>query len=121
MIRIEDEKIYINRGDDGGFTVDITDMDGCPYEMAEGDFLTCTVRKTAEKGSPILLRTISSNNWIYLNHEDTSEIEAGKYSCDIQLTKANGERVTIYPELYFGNTKTIWNNFIVAGEVTIDA
>lgn len=98
MLIIEDNKIYITKGDDAVIDVDIT-IDGRAYPMQEGDRLTLTVRARPEADSPVLLETTGAtgDTQLALSHEKTAQMEVGQYSADIQLTTAEGKRITLWP------------------------
>lgn len=120
---IENEKMWMTRGDDETISVDITKSTGEPYAMQAGDVITLTVRAAPAQDSPVLLQVQSApgSNRIIIRHEDTAELEYGAYSADIQLTTAEGLRKTIWPpeeanasRLRSGNLK----NFNLMSEVT---
>lgn len=98
MLIIENNKIYITKGDDAVIDVDIT-IDGSAYPMQPGDVLTLTVRARPEADSPVLLETTgeAGGTQLALTHEKTARLEVGQYSADIQLTTAEGRRITLWP------------------------
>lgn len=119
MIRIIDNTISIPHGDDGGIKP-VIKIGGTVYEMEPGDTLTLTVRERPIPESPILLQVVSDEPIIPISHILTNEIPVGVYSCDIQLTRVNGDIHTVYPlrdgkDRY--NEKN-YKNFIVESEVT---
>ena len=123
MFKIEDDVIYITRGDNAAIEVAAyTDESGeTPYEMQEGDSITFTVRQIASKKSTVVFSVTSVNNRIVLSHNDTANAEVGKYSADIQLDMANGERHTIWPKFKVGKPSKEYNfkNFCIMPEVTM--
>lgn len=123
MFRIEDDVVYLTRGDDAVLEiVAYTDEEqSVPYEMQEGDSYTFTVRQIASKKSVVVFSVTTINNRIIISHNDTADVEVGKYSADIQLNKNSGERETIWPKFSYGKHSKEYNfkNFCIMPEVTM--
>lgn len=117
MISVKNGIVNIHRGDDGAIPVLIM-CKGQPYHMQEGDKLTFTVRELPDHSSPVLLRVESDEDIILLTHEQTVQIPVGKYSCDVQLTRANGMVTTVFPCLKGKGCTCNLKNFIVDAEVS---
>lgn len=118
MFFVEDDKIYLTRGDDAALNVTLKDSSGAAYTMASGDTLTLTVRKTP--GDDEAVFSVSSGSTrLLIGHEDTADAQTGEYSADIQLM-SGGQRMTIWPELEGRNRKSDANfkNFVLMPEVT---
>lgn len=120
---VDNDAICITKGDDAVMEVsEILTGSGEEYVLQENDVLTLTVRKMPKADDPILLQIDSSpgQKRIVFRHEDTSELEVGRYSADIQLTSSDGKRYTIWPELTGSGRYTIKNlsNFVIMPEVT---
>ena len=121
MIFVEDNVIYLTKGDDGTLPVNVF-LNREPYTMGPDDVLTITVREMPDKGFPVLLSTHSlpgSNNLVFVP-SDSADIDPGKYSADIELVDGSGKRRTIWPKLegklrYSGKN---YENFVVMPEVT---
>ena len=120
MLIIEDNKIYITKGDDAVIDVDIS-IDGHAYPMQAGDRLTLTVRARPEAASPVLLETsgAAGETQLVLAHEKTAQMEVGQYSADIQTT-AEGRRITLWPTPEGSARRSTSNSrsFTVMPEVT---
>ena len=90
--------------------------------MDEGDILTFTVRKKPSKDSEVLLEKQSSPGLIEIaiDSSDTSDLEIGLYSADIQLVTAHGKRITVWPKLKGSQRSHELNfkNFCLMPEVT---
>lgn len=124
MLIIEDNAIYITRGDDGCIdAVPMTD-DGEAYPMQEGDSVVLTVREKPEAGSPVLLqvRSAGGSTRIVLRGADTSGLIPGRYSADVQLDTQDGKHYTFWPRLCGFKRYSSYNyqNFIVMPEVTMN-
>lgn len=123
MLYIEDNIVSITQNDDAVLEINLQTSAGEPYEMEAGDVLTLTVREYPRTGSPVLLAASSApgSNRIVLSGADTQRICPGKYSYDVQIDMANGERYTVLPDLdqdQRGKTRN-WKNFIIMPEVTV--
>ena len=123
MLYIEDDVVYITQNDDAVLEIDMQNTVNESFEMEPDDFLTLTVRQKPSMDSPVLLAVNSApgSNRIVLRGADTLEIEPGKYSFDVQLTRANGERFTVLPDNIPASTRSRvrnWRNFIVMPQVT---
>ena len=121
MFRIEDDVIYLTRGDDASIEVDLRTGDG-EYEMEFGDTLTLTVRNTTGDEGELIFRVESDTNTIVITHADTKEASVGQYSADIQLTTVDGHVFTVFPSnMETGQLKSDknWKNFWLTPEVTL--
>lgn len=118
MLYIDDDRVYITRGDDASLDVTLTTESGDAYEMQDGDVLTLTVRRTPADTDAVA-RITSASAHILIGHEDTAEAAVGEYSADIQLL-SGGKRITIWPRLSGINRRTEANfrNFVIMPEVT---
>lgn len=119
MLQIDNDTIYITRGDDAMFRV-VLKLNGEDYLMNEGETLTLTVRATPDEASPVLAEIITDTDVFSIHHEDTMNIAAGSYSADIQLLQYDGKRVTVWPTIVGSNRTRVHNfkNFNVMPEVT---
>lgn len=122
MFRIEDDVIYITRGDNADLEVKvyIDEEQQTEYELQEGDTITFTVRKIAKEESPVIFSITSISNRIVISHEDTNNADVGKYSADIQLNTASGDIITIWPKFDVTKQSKEYNfkNFCIMPEVT---
>ena len=98
MLKIEDNKIQLTRGDTGIFNVEILDDAGNPYELDDGDMLRFTVRKSPTSGDIFIQK---AGQEIIIEPEDTARLSYGKYVYDIELTRADGTVDTIIPPTLF--------------------
>lgn len=120
MLFIEDDVIYLTKGDDAALELNLTTGSGA-YEMNTGDVLTFTVRERPDAGSDILLEISSETSRIAIAHADTANLSVGAYSADIQILTADGKRVTVFPKLVGANRMRIsnWKNFVIMPEVSM--
>lgn len=86
--------IEIIRGDTARFEVEILDQKGDPYALQSGDQLVFTVKKNTSTSLIILQKNIVGKTFT-ISHEDTANLDYGKYVYDIQLTQANGDVTTV--------------------------
>lgn len=119
MLLIEDDVIYLTRGDDAEIEITITDGDGASYTMVEGDTLTLTVRALPDADSPVVFTVTADAPRLVLSHADTAGADVGKYSADIELI-SGGFRRTVWPKLDEGarGKSRNFKNFVIMPEVT---
>ena len=120
---VESGAIYITKGDDAVLEIaSITAEDGSAYELQAGDVLTLTVRAAPTSLMPVLIQidSLPGSNRIVIRHEDTVELDVGRYSADVQLTTADGKRYTVWPTITGSGRYVIKNlkNFVIMPEVT---
>ncbi len=120
---VESGAIYITKGDDAVLEIaSITAEDGSEYELQAEDVLTLTVREAPTSLMPVLIQidSLPGSNRIVIRHEDTVELDVGRYSADVQLTTADGLRNTIWPQISGSMRFSVrnYNNFVIMPEVT---
>lgn len=105
MIKVEDNHIYMTRGDSFSRKIDIMQKDSeCgelyPYEMQPGDQVIFAL-KTDEyigirytdfkEAEPLLRKEVSPETlMLELEPEDTRDLKFGKYVYDVHLVKEDG-------------------------------
>ena len=120
---IENNVIYLTKGDDAVLEASsISAADDEEYELRGADVLTLTVRAlpSAQSLAMIQIDSLPGSNQIVIRHEDTAELNVGRYSADVQMSTADGKRYTIWPMLS-GNQRyeaRSFNNFVIMPEVT---
>jgi len=85
MFHVHNNCIQLTRGDSATLTVNLTNADGTPYEMAAGDVLELTVKKDANDPEAAISLTASDSTFAFLP-ETTEGMAFGAYRYDIQLT-----------------------------------
>lgn len=120
---IESDVIYLTKGDDAVLEIaSIATEGGAEYELQPEDVLTLTVRTLPSAQSPALLQVdaLPGSNRIVFSHEDTAELDVGRYSADVQLTTAEGKRYTVWPTITGSGRYVVknLNNFVIMPEVT---
>ena len=120
---IESDVIYLTKGDDAVLEVSsIATEGGEEYALQETDVLTLTVRALPSADSPVLLQidALPGSRRIVFNHDDTAELDVGRYSADVQLTTAEGKRYTVWPTITGSGRYVVknLNNFVIMPEVT---
>nr|DAW29654.1 MAG TPA: hypothetical protein [Caudoviricetes sp.] len=96
MFKVDDNNISMIRGDSGVFTITITDTNGSPVELTEGDVLTFTLRRTPRSPTIVLQKTITDGT-LTINPSDTQDMPFGSYVYDVELKRADGYTDTIIP------------------------
>lgn len=99
MFRIENDNIYLTRGDTAGFSIVL--FDGIEeYEMQDGDTLTFTVRKNVYSPDILIQKVVTENEFAF-SPRDTQGYPFGNYVYDVQLNFANGDINTVIPPSLF--------------------
>lgn len=94
MYTVKKTSITLTRGDTFKAQISITDKDGNPYEIQEGDSVRFAMKKgyLDSDADVLLVINIPTDTLILtINPEDTKELPFGNYVYDIQLTTAAGE------------------------------
>lgn len=94
MYTVKKTSITLTRGDTFKAQISITDKDGNPYELQEGDTVRFAMKKSYNDADEdvLIVKNIPTDTLILtLNPEDTKELPFGSYVYDIQLTSAVGE------------------------------
>ena len=94
MLTIKGNDIHLTKGDSAYLNVEITNDDGTPYAIKEGDSLTITVKAT--NGTKIFSKTVQAYESIIIEPKDTIDAGVGRYKYDIQLNTEN-QVYTIIP------------------------
>ena len=94
MLTIKGNEIHLTQGDSAYLNVEITNDDGTPYAIKEGDSLTMTVKST--NGTKIFSKTGQAYESIIIEPQDTINVGVGRYKYDIQLNTEN-QVYTIIP------------------------
>ena len=123
MLIVENDIIYLTKGDDGAIPVSVQNGEE-EYILGEGDTLALTVRELPTAESPVLMlcKSTPGSNRIIINSADTEQILPGRYSADIQLTDASGMKTTVWPLPEGSERYRIKNfqNFVIMPEVTTE-
>lgn len=81
MFYVEEQAIYLTRGDSAEVSIDLTTEGGENYELGADDTLTLTVRKEPTATSAVIFaKTVTGSGVISITPEDTRDAEIGQYS-----------------------------------------
>lgn len=104
-----DNTLTVTRGDTLPVDITITNSDGTPYAMQEGDVLILSVKRTTDYDEePAIQKQMDSSTGpsCTLSSDDTN-IDYGAYFYDVELTQANGFRTTIVKPTAFTVTEEV--------------
>lgn len=116
MFQIEDNRIYLTRGDTADINVTLTKLDGSDYEIQEDDTLIFRMKKYATKESSEVLieRTAivgeSGDITITLTPEDTLTFAFGEYRYEVELVTSAGDHYTVIADMEFEVGKELENH-----------
>jgi hypothetical protein len=103
MLIIKGTEIHLTRADTAIIDVTITNSDGTPYEVQEGDRVVFRLRKDG-KSSPIICEKDADmlSMTLTLEPEDTEPCENGKdYRYEFELITASGMHCTFIENAIF--------------------
>lgn len=84
--------ITLTRGDSCSFSVEISDAQGEPYELRDGDTVTFTVKKNTKTDETLIQKTFGYGDalTVAIGASETEQLKYGTYAYDLQLTYAGG-------------------------------
>ena len=82
-----DSSVHLTKGDSAVLNVEISNDDGTPYQIKEGDTITMTVKSI--QGTKIFSKTVDAYEAIIIEPQDTADAGVGRYKYDIQLNTEN--------------------------------
>lgn len=77
-----DDNILLTRGDTATFNISITDSEGSPYTMQEGDSLKFSIKRIYEQPE-VLLEKVVTEPVVTLDSADTDSLSFGVYHYDV--------------------------------------
>lgn len=111
MYKVEDNKIYLTRGDSADFELT---LDG--YEAQEGDVLTFSVKKNCQDKVALITKTLDAELKFSIEPSDTEDLQFGDYWYDVQLKRTTVEEDE--SETVMVDTVIVPHVFTVGAEVT---
>lgn len=94
MVKVQGTNIYMTRGDTATINLSIKDNRKEEYELVEGDVVVFSVKREIEDKNYVLQKAFIDKQ-IVIEHEDTKNLDFGKYVYDIQVTFSDGKVSTI--------------------------
>ena len=95
MINIDDNNIFITRGDTALFNIEMLDADDEPYTMAADESIIFTVKRMYEYGDIVIEKT-SSIPQIALSSDDTNTLSFGSYKYDVYLYNSTTHEINTF-------------------------
>lgn len=110
MLKIENNDIYLTRGDTASIEISLVDENGNEYVLDDEDRLVFTL-KNSEHHKDELISKMITVGVLHIEHEDTKDLTFGKYKYDVQLSTKNGEVFTVIePSLFVLLEEVNWND-----------
>lgn len=100
---VENNKIFLTRGDTFEATISMQRKDGTAYVPQEGDVITFALKEAKMtpgnqdfvNKDPLVFKTIPNNTMLLsITPNDTKGLKFGNYKYDVEITKANGRNFT---------------------------
>ena len=96
MLEINNNRIYLTRGDTAYITVALTDSSGNNYTPIAGDKIYFRLKKNVFGNNLILVKEVNTSTLkLELNPSDTQNLDFTSYRYEIELVKASGECFTV--------------------------
>lgn len=92
MFKIEENNIFLTRGDSANIHIKVIAIGGKEYKVTSGDTITFTVKKSTNDTTILIQK---QGQEITIEPDDTSRLSYGKYVYDVQLNMSTGEIDTI--------------------------
>lgn len=115
MFTIDDNRIYLTRGDTADIAVSLKNLDDSDYEMQDGDTLYFRMKRYATKdASDILVEKIAEVTEdeviISLVPTDTLELAFGVYRYEVELVTYDDKHYTVIADTEFEVGKELENH-----------
>lgn len=109
MLKVSNGVVTLTRGDTARLSVDLTGEDGTAYEMAAGDTLALTVKRSTADADALISKESKGSSAFVLDPSDTSGLAYGRYRYDVQLTTAGGDVCTVCgPSAFVVGEEVTW-------------
>lgn len=95
MVTIEDNNIYLTRGDTVTFDLELLDEDDEPYVMSSDEYIVFSLRRLYGKGE-VLLTKMSDTPSFSLNTNDTKNLTFGEYKYDVYLLNESDNSINTF-------------------------
>ena len=115
MFIIDDNRIYLTRGDTADIAVSLKNLDDSDYEMQEGDTLWFRLKRYATKDNSEILVEKTADVYdeeviISLVPEDTLGLAFGEYRYEVELVTAEDKHYTVIADESFEVGKELENH-----------
>ena len=94
MISVDGTTITLTRGDTETLQVTVTDADGQPYELGEGEYIELVVKAKPSDAQP-LIRKVTTDGAITFDRADTWGLDVGKYAYNVRVENGTSSYHTI--------------------------
>lgn len=108
--KVENNKVFLTRGDSFDLTIALKYKDGTSYTPQEGDIITFALKEAKMtpgnqefvNKTPLILKTIPNDTLLLsLVPSDTKNLKFGNYKYDCEITFANGKVCTFIEDADF--------------------
>ena len=94
MISVDGTTITLTRGDTETLTVTVTDADGQPYELGDGEYIEFVAKAKPTDAEP-LVRKVTTDGTITFDRADTWGLAVGKYVYNVRVEDGTSSYHTI--------------------------
>lgn len=108
MLKVEDNKIYITRGDTARFKIELTDEDGELYVPKENDHIYFRLKQYTDKPGILLEKEIDITTLsLSIEEADTINFSAGSYYYEVEVVSDDNYHFTAITKTLFKITTEI--------------
>lgn len=102
MLKFENQKIYLTRGDNAEIAVTVSDASGAAVNLPENEDYTIylTVKRDVDDTEAVIEKTAENTNIISFVPDDTKDLEFGRYVYDVELHYQNEVHTIIEPHTF---------------------
>lgn len=94
MISVDGNTISLTRGDTESLVVTVTDAEGNPYVLGEGEYIELCV-KAKPTDAEVLIRKTTTDGTIAFERADTWGLAVGKYAYNVRVENGTTSYHTI--------------------------
>lgn len=109
MLYVDNENVFLTRGDSCDLIITIRDIQGEIYELQTGDILTFTIKVNCHT-EDIIIQKVITTNVVSITPADTEALAYGAYWYDVQLTTSGEDIYTVIPPHRFNITPEVTFN-----------
>ena len=108
MLKVEDNKIYITRGDTARFKIELLDENGELYIPKETDHIYFRLKQYTDKPGVLLEKEIDVTTLnLAIEEEDTINLSAGSYYYEVEVVSDDNYHFTAITKTLFKITAEI--------------
>lgn len=94
MIEVDGTNVTLTKGDTERLRIEVTDADGNPYELRDGEYVELVV-KNKHTDATALIRKVAVDGVVDFERADTWGLKVGRYEYQVRVEDGTDEFHTI--------------------------